>query len=201
MDDDIYEFNVSLEHDPISAARPRFFLGRAVLSKNYAAYRKELAEKFNEYAGKERYKTLFETKPKNGFMVDIIFYFTPLKDNKKKLVYKKSRPDADNLYKAVIDALMASELNPLYIKHDWRKAATIPSKEDKNYNKKMENFEPDDPSWPTRVRKLFGKDVKEVKKPVIVPVNDDSFFVDVRIRKLYAFEEHKVGFEMRIKRI
>ena len=65
----------------------------------------------------------------------------------------------------------------------------------------MEKFEPDDPSWPTRVRKLFGKDVKEVKKPVIIPVNDDSFFVDVRIRKLYAFEEHNVGFEMRIKRI
>lgn len=107
-------FKVSWEGrpQPTERARPRFAKNKKSYymynPPSYQDYQKRLVEFFSEYSEDPELKKLFDKKQLiYGLSVKIVFR---LSSKGEKPFYGK-RPDIDNLYKAVVDALFLSECN------------------------------------------------------------------------------------------
>ncbi|MGP9052393.1 RusA family crossover junction endodeoxyribonuclease [Lactiplantibacillus plantarum] len=97
---------------PAERARPRFSKNKDSYymynPPSYQKYQKKLVDFFSEYSDDPELKKLFDKKRLiYGLSVKIIFH---LASNGKNPFYGK-RPDIDNLYKAVVDALFLSKCN------------------------------------------------------------------------------------------
>lgn len=109
-------FKVTWEGRPRPAERPRarfsadkrtYFLYNP---PTYQEYQKTLVEFFNKYQEEESLKELFDKKQLvYGLSVKLIFRIK----HKGKIPFYGLRPDIDNLYKAVVDALFKSNVNQI----------------------------------------------------------------------------------------
>lgn len=99
---------------PAERPRPRFSKNKKSFyvynPPNYYLYQKELINFFSSFSEEDNLKELFDKKTLvYGLSVKLIFRLKA----KGKAPFYGLRPDIDNLYKAVVDALFLSECNQL----------------------------------------------------------------------------------------
>lgn len=94
---------------PMGASRPRFnpLAGFVYTLPKYAKYKKQLVARFDEFADDADLRECFE-ECLYGLSIKIV-YRAPRYGS--KAAFNRRKPDADNLYKATIDALFESKVN------------------------------------------------------------------------------------------
>ncbi|WP_132981489.1 RusA family crossover junction endodeoxyribonuclease [Pediococcus pentosaceus] len=109
-------FKISWEGKPQPAerARPRFSRNKDSYymynPPSYQMYQRSLINFFSKFSEDPDLKALFDKKQLiYGLSIKIIFKI----QSKGKNPFYGKRPDSDNLYKAVVDALFASKVNQL----------------------------------------------------------------------------------------
>lgn len=109
-------FKVEYKGRPKPAERPRARFAKDNKSyylyspPTYAKYKDHLIQFFNKFSEEKEFQDLFDPKNINyGLSLKTVFR---LKGNGKNIFYAK-RPDIDNLFKGVQDAIFQSEVNQI----------------------------------------------------------------------------------------
>lgn len=108
-------FKTEFKGRPKPAERPRARFSKSgrfymFTPNSYKNYQKEVTEFFNKFADEPNFKDLFTpNKLVYGLSVTLIFKMTLKK--KSANPFYGMRPDIDNLYKAVVDALFLNQVN------------------------------------------------------------------------------------------
>lgn len=102
-------FRMEISIPPEAASRPEFVpeFKRAILRPKYRNYKERLTELFNEYADNEELIDIMRNS-KYGIDLKVIFKFDNTRNHS---IFKRQRPDLDNLVKATIDALFDIDSN------------------------------------------------------------------------------------------
>lgn len=101
---------------PEAASRPEFVakFKKAIIRKKYKTYKDRMIEEFNKYSDNEELKDILQNA-KYGINMKVIYKF----DNaRNKAIFKRQRPDLDNLVKATIDSLFESKVNNVFDGYD-----------------------------------------------------------------------------------
>ncbi|HFD1725843.1 TPA: RusA family crossover junction endodeoxyribonuclease [Enterococcus faecium] len=167
-------FKIKYGKRPQPAERPRARFAKDKRSyymytpPNYQSYLKLLIESFNQYEKDPSFSELFDKKKiVYGWSVKIIF---KLKGKGKNPFYGK-RPDIDNLFKAVADALMETEANKIQNGYEV----------DENGNQYLDHQ---------------GLPIPKYKKKI-----DDSRIVHAELLKLRVDTEEEEGFTLIIRNV